>query len=230
MRTTAALHPPLLVTCVRASQKASFHRRTIVQQHKSGGRQPPVAGHRPRHNEPAEHKRYCATASAHPTNCGGRQPPVALINANATAIRTHTVGGLPTNGARVCRCAFAHPRRAHARRSWYCASVHRKHRFFAGRRPHTNTRAGGVSPPVAGHRARHNEPAKHKRCCAIASAHPTGKKRTLNANGCVEGRSGRNHLKSSLSIHPAKAIGVSSRRTFHDNRDSEGRPYICRNR
>jgi hypothetical protein len=59
-----------------------------------------------------------AIASAHPTNCGSRQPPVALINANATAIRIHTVGGLPTNGARVCRCAFAHPRRAHARRSW----------------------------------------------------------------------------------------------------------------
>jgi hypothetical protein len=92
------------------------------------------------------------------TKSGGRQPPVALINANATAIRTHTVGGLPTNGARVCRCAFAHPRRADARRSWLCAFVHRKRRraharrFRAGieaffHRSCCNTRAGGVSPP-----------------------------------------------------------------------------------
>jgi hypothetical protein len=48
---------------------------------------------------------------------GGRKPPVVALNAIATTIRTHTVGGLPTNGARVCRCVFAHPRRADARRS-----------------------------------------------------------------------------------------------------------------
>ena len=39
------------------------------------------------------------------------------------------------------------PRRAHARRSCERAFVHRKSRFFAARRPHRNTRAGGVSPP-----------------------------------------------------------------------------------
>jgi hypothetical protein len=55
--------------------------------------------------------RHCAPRA------GGRKSLVAPINANATAIRTHTIGGLPTNGARVCRCAFAEPRRAHARRS-----------------------------------------------------------------------------------------------------------------
>ena len=48
---------------------------------------------------------------------GGRKPPVAPRNANARAIRTHTVGGLPTNSGRVCGCDFAHPRRADARRS-----------------------------------------------------------------------------------------------------------------
>jgi hypothetical protein len=89
-----------------------------------------------------------ATASAHPTNCGSRQPPVALINANATAIRTHTVGGLPTNGARVCRCAFAHPRRAYARRSWYCAFSASQTSFFRRQTfAHQHKSGEGVSPP-----------------------------------------------------------------------------------
>jgi hypothetical protein len=174
---TAGLHPPLLVTCVRASQKALFHRRTIVLQSRAGGVSPPwnvpsareleapkfvalelQTGFTNPRRAHARRSWYCAfvhrkhrffrqQTSAHQHKSGGRQPPVALINANATAIRTHTVGGLPTNGACVCRCAFAHPRRAYARRSWYCASVHRKHRFFAGRHSHANTRAGGVSPP-----------------------------------------------------------------------------------
>ncbi len=39
------------------------------------------------------------------------------------------------------------PRRANARRSCERAFVHRKNRFFDGRRSHRNTRAGGVSPP-----------------------------------------------------------------------------------
>jgi hypothetical protein len=43
--------------------------------------------------------------------------------------------------------ASCEPRRADTRRSCYCAFVHRKHRFFAGRHSHTNTRAEGVSPP-----------------------------------------------------------------------------------
>jgi hypothetical protein len=51
------------------------------------------------------------------TKSGGRKPPVAPRNANATAIRTHTVGGPPTNSGRVCGCDFAHPRRADTRRS-----------------------------------------------------------------------------------------------------------------
>ena len=39
------------------------------------------------------------------------------------------------------------PRRADARRSRGRAFVHRKNRFFAGKRSRHNTRAGGVSPP-----------------------------------------------------------------------------------
>jgi hypothetical protein len=39
------------------------------------------------------------------------------------------------------------PRRADARRSLGRAFVHRKNRFFAGKRSRHNTRAGGVSPP-----------------------------------------------------------------------------------
>jgi hypothetical protein len=41
MRTTAGLRPPLLVLRVRASQKALFHRRTIVLQPRAGGVSPP---------------------------------------------------------------------------------------------------------------------------------------------------------------------------------------------
>jgi hypothetical protein len=37
---TAGLRPPLLVLCVRASQKALFHRRTIVLQPRAGGVSP----------------------------------------------------------------------------------------------------------------------------------------------------------------------------------------------
>jgi hypothetical protein len=102
---------------------------------------------------------------AHQHKSGGRQPPVALINANATAIRTHTVGGLPTNGARVCRCAFAHPRRAYARRSWYCAFVHRKHRFFAGRHStaHQHKSGGASAPRGANKRECNGNPHTHRR-------------------------------------------------------------------
>jgi hypothetical protein len=259
MRTTAGLRPPLLVTCVRASQTSFFRRQTLARQHKSGGRQPPVECTQRTRTRSAEIRRIgiadgvykptaglhppllvlCVSASqtsffrrqtsAHQHKSGGRQPPVALINANATAIRTHTVGGLPTNGARVCRCVFAHPRRAYARRSWYCAFVHRKRRYFTGERSCCNQERG-ASAPRGRPSCETQRTGETQAPLAIASAHPTGKKRTLNANGCIEGRSGRNHLKSSLSIHPAKPIGVSSRRTFRDNRDSEGRPYICRNR
>jgi hypothetical protein len=54
---TAGSRPPLLVLCVRASQTSFFRRQTSAHQHKSGGVSPPVAGHRPRHNEPAKHNR-----------------------------------------------------------------------------------------------------------------------------------------------------------------------------
>jgi hypothetical protein len=193
MRTTAGLRPPLLVTCVRASQTSFFRRQTLARQHKSGGRQPPVECTQRTRTRSAEIRRIgiadgvykptaglhppllvlCVSASqtsffrrqtsAHQHKSGGRQPPVALINANATAIRTHTVGGLPTNGARVCRCVFAHPRRANAHRSWYCAFVHRKHRFFRRQTSAHQHKSGGRQPPVAGHCPRHNEPAEHKR-------------------------------------------------------------------
>jgi hypothetical protein len=48
------------------------------------------------------------------TKSGGRKPPVAPRNANARAIRTHTVGGLPTNSGRMYADAiFAGPRSMH---------------------------------------------------------------------------------------------------------------------
>jgi hypothetical protein len=94
--------------CVGASQKSLFHRQTFAPQRKSGGREPPVA---PMHaiviRSRMTHIRFWRYVS-----------PVAPMPATATAIRTHTVGGLPTNRARVCGCAFAQPRRAHIRRSW----------------------------------------------------------------------------------------------------------------
>jgi hypothetical protein len=96
---------------VCASQKSLFRRQTFAPQHKSGGRKPPVASmHAIVIRSRMTHIRFWRYVS-----------PVAPINATATAIRTHTVGGLPTNGARVCRCAFAEPRRADARRSWSCS-------------------------------------------------------------------------------------------------------------
>jgi hypothetical protein len=49
--------------------------------------------------------------------------------ANNPLVRYHTHGGLTP--AALCGRAF----------------VHRKNRFFAGKRSHCNTRAGGVSPP-----------------------------------------------------------------------------------
>jgi hypothetical protein len=74
--------------------------------------------------------------------------PVVPINAIATAIRTHTIGGLPTNRARVCGCAFAQPRRDDARRSWsnvrLCiAKIVFLRQTFAPQR-----KSGGRKPPV----------------------------------------------------------------------------------
>jgi hypothetical protein len=46
-RTTAGSRPPLLCTCVCASQKSLFRRRSFARQHKSGGRRPPVACEHP---------------------------------------------------------------------------------------------------------------------------------------------------------------------------------------
>jgi hypothetical protein len=93
---------------VCASQKSLFRRQTFAPQRKSGGRKPPVA---PMHaiviRTRMTHKRFRRYVS-----------PVAPINATATVIRTHTVGGLLTNGAGLCGCGFVHPRRADARRSW----------------------------------------------------------------------------------------------------------------
>jgi hypothetical protein len=64
-----------LWACVCASQKSFFRRQTFALQHKSGG----------------------------------RQPPVATINTNATAIRTYTVGGPANNRACVCAIVFLIP-------------------------------------------------------------------------------------------------------------------------
>jgi hypothetical protein len=60
---------------------------------------------------------------------------------------------------------YAHPRRADARRSCECAFVHRKNRFFAGKRSHCNVRAGGVSPPVecAPHTSSRRRNSSHRR-------------------------------------------------------------------
>jgi hypothetical protein len=104
---------------------------------------------------------------------------VVPINANATAIPPHTVGGLPNKHAWICANVFPTPtagrpaplpfpletsvgkrvryrccrRVTHAHGGLTPAAlfrrafVHRKDRFFAGKRPRSNTRAGGVSPP-----------------------------------------------------------------------------------
>ena len=92
---------------------------------------------------PATDLRYTVRKS------GGRKPPVVPINADVTAIhtRTHTVGGLPNNRARVYANVFPSPRRAHARRSFSACVCASKKPFFAGRQSHRNTRAGGVSSP-----------------------------------------------------------------------------------
>jgi len=105
MRTTAGLRPPLLLLCVRASQKAVFHRRTIVLQSRAGGVSPPW-------NVPSARE---------------------LEAPKFVALELQT--------------GFTNPRRAHARRSCYCAFVHRKRRYFTGERSCSNTRARGVSPP-----------------------------------------------------------------------------------
>ena len=98
--------PERMYVC--ASQKSLFRGQMFAPQRKSGGRKPPVA---------PMHAIVIRSRMAH-IRFGRYVSPVAPINANATAIRTHTVGGLLTNGAGLCGCGFVHPRRADVRRSW----------------------------------------------------------------------------------------------------------------
>jgi hypothetical protein len=116
---TAGLHPPLLVLCVSASQTSFFSPadiRTPTQER--GGVSPPwPAIVRDRTN-----RRNTSAAGNRIRTSDQLREPSAPRGANKRERNgnphTHTVGGLPTNGARVCRCAFAHPRRAYASRSW----------------------------------------------------------------------------------------------------------------
>jgi hypothetical protein len=76
---TAGLRPPLLVTCVRASQKALFHRRTIVQQPRAGGVSPPW----PAIVRDTTNRRYTSvTVQSHPhirPIAGAVSPPCILL-------------------------------------------------------------------------------------------------------------------------------------------------------
>jgi hypothetical protein len=84
---------------VCASQKSLFGRQMFAPQRKSGGRKLPVASmHAIVIRSRMAHKRFWRYVS-----------PVAPMPTTATTIRTHTVGGLPTNDARVCRCAICPP-------------------------------------------------------------------------------------------------------------------------
>jgi hypothetical protein len=122
---------------------------------------------RPRHTPSATHstqacrpplQRMCVSASRmalyaantrRATRSGWRKPAVVSRNAFAAA-----TSQLSRRGDQSVVCArtplqprYSHPRRAHARRSCEPAFVHRKNRFFTGKRSHPHTRAGGVSPP-----------------------------------------------------------------------------------
>jgi hypothetical protein len=244
-----ALTPAALVTCVRASQTSFFRRQTSAHQHKSGGASAPRGMYPAHANSKRRNSSHWNCKRGLQTHGGLTPAALGCVDDSRRTLRHSprtarvmrtTAGSRPplsvvlTTAAEhyailLAQRASCEPRRAYARRSWYCAFVHRKRRYFTGERSCCNQERGASAPrgrPLSETQRTGGTQAS----LAIASAHPTGKKRTLNANGCIEGRSGRNHLKSSLSIHPAKPIGVSSRRTFRDNRDSEGRPYICRNR
>jgi hypothetical protein len=91
---------------------------------KSGGRKPPVV-------------RETRLQVIPPTPCDTLDLPKPR--------RVHVRGAGRKRGPLQLR--YSHPRRADARRSsWACVCAS-KNSFFAGRRSHTNTRAGGVSPP-----------------------------------------------------------------------------------
>jgi hypothetical protein len=77
-------------------------------------------------SQPWFRKRACSSNTA----MVARRRPVGGLCTNTVAIALPYHGGL-TPAALVTGCAF----------------VHRKNRFFAGRRAHCETRAGGVSPP-----------------------------------------------------------------------------------
>jgi len=121
---TAGSRPPLLRTCVRASQKSFFAGKRSLCNTRAGGVSPPVEAKRRCKSQP----RISDDMRAF-TKSGGRKPPVFSLDANATAIGTRTLGGLPNNRACVCATSFPHPRRADARRSCERAFVHRKNRF-----------------------------------------------------------------------------------------------------
>jgi hypothetical protein len=88
-----------------------------------------------------------AAASSHLSRRGD---PPAVCTRTPLQLHYHTHGGLtPVSGRKrpQLQLRYSHPRRAHARRSWERAFVHRKNRFFAGKRSLCN-KSGGRKPPV----------------------------------------------------------------------------------
>jgi hypothetical protein len=111
LTTTAGTRPPLLTrTCVCASQKSFFRRKTFATQYKSGGRKPHVGT--PHAN---------ATTGDHGKPAPIKESaPLWFITATAPAF----VGTLPAASRDFAEAPlqvrYPRPRRADARRSWLC--------------------------------------------------------------------------------------------------------------
>jgi len=160
LRATAGSRPPLLCMCVRVSQKSPCLRRTNTVQPGAGGVSPPWFGNR-----------ACKGDSAHvhprPSHrnaiAGGVSPPWITKTRLQRRFPQYTDdcrrrteepqcnrssqnhGGLVA----VCdspRTCVVEPRRAHARRSWARAFVHRKNRFSPADIRTANQERGALAP------------------------------------------------------------------------------------
>jgi hypothetical protein len=141
----------------------AHRRRYVAHANESGGRKPPVAQIRRCESE----THTAAGVSRMQPRAGGVSPPWSAVRIRARNAESHrmAVADAITEPRRAharrswlrirqspnitrlspASVRIAKPRRANARRSCERAFVHRKNRFFAGKRSQRNTRAVSVS-------------------------------------------------------------------------------------
>jgi len=127
--------PPLLCTCVWASQKSFFRRQTFTPQHKSGGVSPPwldernCTGVRQRTAGGLPNNCGGACGSASPESTAGLRPPLLTLRATTVSEYARNRAGHAVPEARrvyarrsrrrrtPLQLRYSRPRRAYARRS-----------------------------------------------------------------------------------------------------------------